>query len=89
MTKLPPSSPTDGHGGHGWLMIACCIPMLVIAVALVATGTVKPGFLIFALLCTAMMAMMMWAMNHDRSPDAEYDQSSRGNDHDHHRSRSS
>jgi hypothetical protein len=30
------------HGGHGWMMIASCIPMLVIAVVLVATGAV-PG----------------------------------------------
>ena len=27
------------HGGHGWMMIACSLPMLAIAVALVATGT--------------------------------------------------
>lgn len=48
-----------GHGGHGWMMIACCIPMLVIAVALVATGVAGPGFLVVAVLCTAMMALMM------------------------------
>jgi uncharacterized membrane protein len=53
-----------GHGGHGWMMIACCIPMLVIAVVLVATGVASPGFLFLALMCTAMMAMMMRGMNH-------------------------
>ncbi len=51
-----------GHGGHGWMMIACCIPMLVIAVALVATGAVGVGWLFAALMCTAMMAMMMRGM---------------------------
>jgi hypothetical protein len=48
-----------GHGGHGWMMVACCIPMLVIAVVLVATGTARPGFLIAAVGCTLMMALMM------------------------------
>jgi hypothetical protein len=53
----------DGHqGGHGWMMIACCIPMLIIAVALLATGVVSVGFLVFAVACTAMMALMMRGM---------------------------
>lgn len=51
-----------GHGGHGLMMIACCIPMLVIAVALLATGVVGPSFLIVAVACTAMMVFMMRAM---------------------------
>ncbi len=45
------------------MMIACCIPMLVIAIALVATGAVGFGWLFGALMCTAMMAMMMRAMH--------------------------
>lgn len=53
-----------GHGGHGWMMIACCIPMLVIAVVLVATGVVGPFFLVAAVGCTLMMAMMMGGMSH-------------------------
>ncbi|GIU94170.1 MAG: hypothetical protein KatS3mg012_0627 [Gaiellaceae bacterium] len=53
-----------GHAGHGWLMIACCIPMLVIAVALVATGVVGAGFIVIAVACTAMMALMMRGMSH-------------------------
>jgi hypothetical protein len=53
------------HGGHGWMMIACCIPMLVIAVALVATGVVSASFLIFAVACTAIMALMMRGMHGD------------------------
>jgi hypothetical protein len=44
------------------MMIACCIPMLVIAVALVATGAVGVGWLFGALMCAAMMAMMMRSM---------------------------
>ena len=51
------------HGGHSWLMIACCIPMLIIAVALVATGVVSVSFLLIALACTAMMALMMRGMH--------------------------
>ena len=52
-----------GHRGHGWMMIACCIPMLVIAGVLVATGVVSAGFLVVALACTAMMALMMRGMS--------------------------
>lgn len=50
-------------GGHGWLMIVCCIPMLIIAGVLVATGVVSGVFLLFAIVCTAMMAMMMKGMS--------------------------
>ena len=58
-----PSRGEAPHGGHGWLMIACCIPMLVIAVALAATGVVGVGFIFVALMCTAMMALMMRGMS--------------------------
>lgn len=55
-------------GGHGWMMIACCIPMLLIAVLLVSTGVAGPGFLLVAVMCTVMMAMMMHGMGgHGRS----------------------
>lgn len=55
----------SGHGGkHRWMMIACCIPMIVIAIALVAAGTVSASFLIFVVACTAMMALMMGGMSH-------------------------
>ncbi len=57
------------HGGHGWMMIACCIPMLVIAGVLVATGAASPGFLIVAVGCTLMMALMMRGMGHGRRDD--------------------
>ena len=51
------------HAGNGWMMIACCVPMLVIAVALVATGVVGVGFIVFAVMCTLMMALMMRGMH--------------------------
>jgi drug/metabolite transporter (DMT)-like permease len=58
-------SDTNGSGGRGhWLMMACCVPMLVIVIALVASGTVSPGFLLYAVLCTAMMFFMMRGMSH-------------------------
>ena len=55
--------------GHGWMMLVCCIPMVVLAVALVAAGVVDVGFLVFAGLCVGMMAMMMRGMNHTDHPD--------------------
>lgn len=64
-----------GHAGHGWMMIACCIPMIVIAVALVASGVASPGFLFAAVACTAMMALMMRGMDHDGSDDHTVDRS--------------
>ena len=51
----------DGHGRH-WMMMACCVPMLVIAIALVATGTVGAGAIVVAIGCTLMMALMMGGM---------------------------
>ena len=55
----------EDHGGHGhWMMIACCVPMLVIAIVLVATGVAGAGFILVAVMCTAMMAMMMAGMSH-------------------------
>jgi hypothetical protein len=55
---------SHGHGGHGWMMIARCIPMLVITGILVATGVASPGFLVAAVGCTLMMALMMRGMGH-------------------------
>jgi hypothetical protein len=59
---VDPMRDPKGSGGHGWMMIACCIPMLVIAVVLVATGIVSVAWLFVALMCTAMMFMMMRGM---------------------------
>lgn len=61
--RSSPQRAQGGHGGHSWMMIACCIPMLAIAIALVATGVASPGFLFAAIACTAMMAMMMNGMS--------------------------
>ena len=44
------------------MMMVCCIPMLVIAGLLVLTGVAGSGIILTALLCTAMMAAMMFAM---------------------------
>lgn len=61
----PEPSQPNKKGGHGhWMMIACCIPMLTIAIVLVATGVAGAGFIFVALMCTAMMAMMMMGMSH-------------------------
>ncbi|HEX8859597.1 MAG TPA: hypothetical protein VGC06_11010 [Actinomycetes bacterium] len=46
------------------MMLACCVPMLVITVVLVATGIASARFLAVAIICTAMMAMMMGDMGH-------------------------
>ena len=77
--KREPEETDRTERGHAhWLMIACCIPMLVVAVALVATGIVGPGFIVAALMCVAMMALMMRGMSHgdgggDDSRDADHD----------------
>jgi hypothetical protein len=57
----------DGHSGHGWMMMLCCVPMLVIAIVLVATGVAGPGFIFAAVMCTVMMAMMMKMMPGDEN----------------------
>ena len=64
-TEDTPHAKRSGHrhAGHGWMMIACCIPMLVIAIALVATGVASVGFIFVALMCTLMMALMMRGMH--------------------------
>jgi Flp pilus assembly protein TadB len=55
---------TAKHGHSRWMMIACCVPMLVIALALVLTGVVGYGFLVVAVACTLMMAVMMGGKSH-------------------------
>ncbi|WP_034712510.1 hypothetical protein [Intrasporangium chromatireducens] len=47
---------------HRLMMLACCIPMLVLVIALVATGVAGSGAVLFALLCIGMMAAMMFLM---------------------------
>ena len=56
---------SDGHGGHGghrWIMIACCIPMLLVVVALLISGVAGAGAILFAGVCVLMMWLMMRAM---------------------------
>jgi hypothetical protein len=48
------------------LMMAMCLPMLVIVGALVITGVAGAGAISYALLCTAMMAATMMLMRGDR-----------------------
>ena len=54
------------HGGSRWghhlMMLVCCIPMLVVAGALVVTGAVGAGAIVYAVICMAMMAAMMLFM---------------------------
>ena len=57
-----PERPAGGHKGHGLMMVACCIPMLVIVGILVWTGVASPGLIVVALVCTAMMMAMMFMM---------------------------
>jgi hypothetical protein len=52
------------HSGHSWMMMACCVPMLLIVVVLVATGVASAGLFLWAALCIGMMAMMMKMMGH-------------------------
>lgn len=54
-----------GHSGHRLMMIACCIPMLVIVGVLVATGVVGSGAILYAFVCLGAMAVMMFAMPGD------------------------
>lgn len=66
-----PRMAEHGHGsrgGHGWMMIACCTPMLAIAVILFLIGAVSPVFLIFAVVMVALMAWTMKGMGRSRPP---------------------
>lgn len=54
------------QGGHGWMMLACCVPMLVIVGALVVTGVSGTGLVLFALACVALMAAMMAGKGHGK-----------------------
>lgn len=67
-----PSSEAPEHGrggGHSrWMMIACCVPMLAIAVVVALSGA-GLRFLFVAIMCTLMMAMMMGGMHGDSGSD--------------------
>ncbi len=62
------SNPSEQHEsrapvGHGWMMVACCVPMILIAAVLVASGVVSPGPLVYAVACLAMMFVVMKMMD--------------------------
>lgn len=48
--------------GRHWMMLACCIPMIVVALALVLTGVASAGALVIAPICALLMGMMMVGM---------------------------
>lgn len=51
------------HGHSGWMMLACCVPMVLVVVAMVATGVVSAGLLVFAAVCVGAMFVMMRTMD--------------------------
>lgn len=65
-TSAPGVTETDEQGGHshghGWMMLACCVPMILVAGALVLSGVAGAGTIFFVLVCVAMMAAMMFTM---------------------------
>ena len=61
-TAEPGPRPRRRLMGHQLLMMVCCIPMLVIVGVLILTGVLGSGAIVYALLCTAMMAAMMFMM---------------------------
>lgn len=50
-----------GHRGHGMMMVLCIIPLLAIA-ALVMSGTLGSGVLLWVAVCVTMMVGMMAVM---------------------------
>ncbi len=57
---VPQKDPHKGSGhGHGAMMWLMCLPMVIFAVVLMTTTSAGAAALIPAILCIAMMAMMM------------------------------
>lgn len=48
-----------------WMMFVCCVPMVAIVAALVATGVIGLGYAVWALLCVAMMPLLHAGMSHE------------------------
>lgn len=70
-TDDQPPQRRNSRGGHGrWMMIACCVPMLGIAVLIAASGA-GFGFLVVAIGCTLMMALMVGSMSGGGGKDGE------------------
>ena len=51
-----------GGWGHSLMMLACCVPLVLVVVGLVLSGAAGSGAVLYALLCTAMMAAMVFMM---------------------------
>ncbi|MGY5080900.1 hypothetical protein ACWIGX_28045 [Streptomyces nigrescens] len=62
MPKPPTRQQGRRRGSRGWIMLACCIPLVIIVFVLAATGVVDFGFGFVAIACLAMMALMMRGM---------------------------
>jgi hypothetical protein len=67
----PTASPGPGtetapgrHGGHHWMHLLMCAPMLLVVGYLVLTGRAGGGSIFYAVGCMAMMGVMMAMMNH-------------------------
>lgn len=58
----PEAERRESRWGHPLMMLVCCLPMLLIVGALVVTGVAGTGAIVYALICTAMMAAMMLFM---------------------------
>ena len=61
-TPGSPQTSHSAHGAHRWMMLICCIPMVVIVALLVVSGAAGSGTVLWALGCVAMMAAMMFMM---------------------------
>lgn len=66
-TDSTPQGQLTRPGGHGrrhtWMMLLMCLPMAVLVAALVATGTLGGGAVLYAVGCMLMMAVMMVFMS--------------------------
>ncbi len=47
---------------HRWMMLACCVPMVIVVGVLLATGVACSVAILFAVICLGVMALMMLAM---------------------------
>jgi len=57
------------HGGHHWMHLLMCAPMLLVVGYLVLTGRAGGGSIFYAVGCMVMMGVMMAMMNHGSSTD--------------------
>lgn len=68
--ELPPAGseapPPPNRKSRHWLMWLMCLPMVMLVGALVVTGRVGAGGVLYALGCLAAMGLMMaWMQRHD------------------------